>query len=229
MGRIKTSKLPRWKAYGDLIHLAKEHFKCKPDRLSELLNADAKKREFYRSTYSLRTIYHLQKVPKDSNGARRIRWYRVEHLYIYFQDLLKKLGAEKTYAKHLRAIAPSTVDGPSLVENMAQDNLIAVDLSAFSRKLKPLQLQHDKIENFGDLTDKVYLALGEKYLRAYSYGSSWLLCFKKNGLYIKNMRMIKKLVGYQGPVPDLRSLATVGIKGGTELRAVYIVARKRLL
>lgn len=225
--------LPRWKAYGDLVNLAKEHHDCKLESLATLLTADAKDRGFPRSKYKLRTLYHMQAVPKDPSRPRQLRWYRQEHLYLYFQSLVKERKVKKAYAKHLEAIAPPSAETGHLQNKGPRDqqidNLITVDLSAFSLKLKPLKFDYGKIMNFGDLTDQVYLALGNKYLKPYRYGRAWVLVFAKSGRLIENMRMKKKLVGYERPVPDLRPLEAVGIQRGTKLRAIRIVCTAKNL
>jgi hypothetical protein len=99
--------------------------------------------------------------------------------------------------------------------------VIKVDLARFSPELKPLELNFATLRNVGDLTNRVYLALGE-FVEPYHYGHSWVLRDKKLGTVIKNRRLIDGL-GTGHPVPDPRPLSEVGVSAATELEAIRLV------
>lgn len=106
MGRLAKIKIPRWKAFEHLFQLAKDHHKCPIKNLGPFLEAHANNNGFRGITYKERSLYHFKDEPKNPSEPRGKRWYREEHLHLYFRDLVKKTETQKTHTKYVKAIAP---------------------------------------------------------------------------------------------------------------------------
>jgi uncharacterized protein YhhL (DUF1145 family) len=97
---------------------------------------------------------------------------------------------------------------------------LTVDLSEFGITPSKVQLPISAYDDFGDLVDDVYFQLGRK-VGAFQYGSQWALTDAR-GEVIKHAREITGQPRGRS-VPDMRSLAEVGIQPGDTLRVVWLV------
>jgi uncharacterized protein YhhL (DUF1145 family) len=97
---------------------------------------------------------------------------------------------------------------------------LTVDLSDFGITPDRVQLPISAYDDFGDLVEDVYFQLRRK-VGAFQYGAQWAL-EDARGAVIKHAReMTGQPTGRA--VPDMRSLAEVGIQPGDTLRAVWLV------
>ncbi|MDC0675174.1 hypothetical protein POL58_45955 [Nannocystis sp. ncelm1] len=149
--------------------------------------------EDYQALRGIRSLWHVLTEPSLRGIAR-----------IVSQRLVKRVEANDAPIWMLtREIATRARKVP-----LANEILVEMPNDAYLR----IDLTH--LTTFGALTDEVYSALGETELRPYRYGEDWWLIFR--GKKLLHRRNIEGL-GYGKPVPDGRSLLSLGIKPGSIL------------
>ena len=115
----------------------------------------------------------------------------------HFEDVLNDIAS--TASKEVIDSAFVEIDAREFTGD--KEKIFSFPVSAFS--------------NLNNLTDKVYFKL-KSQVKAYAYGFSWVLVDASTKDVIRNARMITN-AGQGTRVEDNRSLADVGIKGGTKL------------
>lgn len=104
-----------------------------------------------------------------------------------------------------------------ITEEIDQATTLTIDAKDFlNEKSAQYIFPVAAFETLSDLTDDVYFKLRSK-VRPFEYGHTWVLRNQSTGEIIRNARMI---TGSRAgmPVPDLRTLADVGITPGSVLK-----------
>lgn len=102
--------------------------------------------------------------------------------------------------------------------DIKQSSFISIDLTPFDSNLGVHTYPLLAIKDMNALTDEVYFML-EGRVRAYSYGTDWVLREKATGRVLRNLRMLTGAPVGQ-PVTDIRTLEEMGIKAGMELETI---------
>lgn len=149
--------------------------------------------EDYRALWAISRLWHVL----DESSRRQIA-------RIVTQRLVKRVEANDEPIWMLT----QEIAGRARALPLANEILVEMPNDAYLR----IDLTH--LKSFGPLTDEIYSALGETELRPYRYGEDWWLTL--HGKKLLHRRNIEGL-GYGKPVPDRRSLRSLGIKPGSVL------------
>jgi len=112
------------------------------------------------------------------------------------------------------------VTANNLSTKIRADSFFTIKLSTFSPQLKDLVVPIYAFRTFNDLTNVVYFAL-ERKVKAYTYGTKWIMQESSSKKIIKHARMIKGIEPERF-VLDSRTLEEAGIKAGMTLEVVLI-------